>query len=163
MTGTYKIDENRVSMMKGAERFSWIRAMLIIFFIFLVAALFGKDQDVFTYVILIGIFLVIVLLFVVMSFLKDAPWYNTEIVVTEHGITRRGEGLLTVELKFDDISHATNWRIGVLFFKKGIGSRINYYTSRYVATNSSGILFVPLAIERYDDLVAHIKLKSNVR
>jgi Na+/melibiose symporter-like transporter len=163
MTGTYKIDENRVSMMKGAELFSRIRVMLILFSIFLLAALLRKDQDVFTYFIMIGTFLVIVLLVVVMSFLKDAPWYNTEIVVTEHGITRRGQGLRTIELKFADISHAKNWKIGVLFFEKGIGSRLNYYTSQHVLTNSTGILFVPLAIERYDDLVAHIKLKSNVR
>jgi hypothetical protein len=162
MKGIYKIDQSRVSTMKGAELFAAMRVILISFLVVLVIVLLGKDQDVVSYSILIGIFLFITVLSVVVNLLRDGPWYYTEIEVTEQSVIRRGDGLLTVELRFDEISHLKKWKAGMLFFKKGIGSTINYYTSQYVLSKAAGILFVPIAIERYDDLVAHIKRKSSI-
>ncbi len=160
MIGVYRIVEGRVNEMKGAGRFMVVKMFLAIYGLFIVATLLRKDEDKLAlFVLLTATFAVIIITFLIISFFTKSPIYNTVIEITEQGLVRSGQELLTVRIKFDEIDKMIAKDNGTILLKKGLNSRVGLYFNKQSYINEFDILFIPLAIDNYDNILRHIKHK----
>jgi hypothetical protein len=163
MTGTYQIPPESLNEMKGAYRFTIILRLGIIYFVFLLAVIVrGQDDFMDTLWVLGGSFIGFVLLAILINAFYHRPLYNTVIQLTEKGITRSGEGLLSVQLSFDEIGSIRTQITGTVLLKKGIQSKIKLYTNRYPYSSEPGIIFIPLSLEKYRQVIQYVREKSKV-
>lgn len=159
MIGTYKIPSDKINEMKGAFRFSFIIFIIVVYIVF-VAIIFAQNEPymVSSLLIVTGVFAGIFLLFLIINALQHRPLYNIIIQLTENEIIRSGEGLRTVQLRYDEIGTISTKIIGTVLVKKGILTHLDLYTSKHRPySDTAGVILIPLSIENYQKIVSYVK------
>jgi hypothetical protein len=138
-----------------------IKILLSIYLLFLIVVLLNDENSIdeilwlsFIYFTLIGITLTL-------RYFTNSPLDNTIIVIHENSITREGNGLRTVTIKFDEISNIKNIKDGIVLFDDQPSSKSEFKYFGHAITHSSGILFIPVNIESYEDIKEFIMSKLN--
>jgi len=159
MIGVYKIREDKISDMKNATSYMLIKGFAVALVIITVLMLIRNEEGT---ALVLGVFLgamtLILLVGLLIRYFSYDPIHNSEIEITEYGLIRTGTDLLTIRLKYEDIGKVIPKDNGTVLLKKGIASNLQYYLNNkrpYIA--EFDVLFIPLAIEDYDRILAYIK------
>ncbi|ADR23044.1 hypothetical protein MATR_31070 [Marivirga tractuosa] len=86
---------------------------------------------------------------------------NTIILLKENHIIRKGKGLRTVKMNFEDIADFRRVKYGIILFDDKISSKLKYHFYGHAITQDSGILFIPETIEGYEEIKEYIMNKIN--
>ena len=160
MIGVYTIDKSRINEMKSAGRFMVVKMFLTIYALFIIAVLLSKDEDKLTSAVILTVTIAVsFLIFMIATFFVKSSIYNTVIEVTDQGLVRTGQELLTVRLKFNEIDKMIPKGNGTILIRKGLNSRLALYFSKQAYINEFDVLFIPLAIENYENLLRYIEQK----
>jgi hypothetical protein len=161
MTGVYRIGKLRTDEMNWYSRFLLAKGFLILYGIFATIGFLREGEDkLSTFLILTVVFGIVIALTFIVGLFTNNPLDNTVIEITEDGLIRRGENLLTVRFKFNEIDKIIDKGNGTILLKKGLGSRIGLYFNKFALINEFGILFIPTNIDQYEKIVSYIKQKS---
>ncbi len=161
MEGRYNIKTTHLNYLKQRDLVKMIKILLSIYLLFLIVVLLNDENSIdeilwlsFIYFTLIGITLTL-------RYFTNSPLDNTIIVIHENSITREGNGLRTVTIKFDEISNIKNIKDGIVLFDDQPSSKSEFKYFGHAITHSSGILFIPVNIESYEDIKEFIMSKLN--
>jgi lipid-A-disaccharide synthase-like uncharacterized protein len=161
LEGRYNIKTTHLNYLKQRDLVKMIKILLSIYLLFLIVVLLNDENSIdeilwlsFIYFTLIGITLTL-------RYFTNSPLDNTIIVIHENSITREGNGLRTVTIKFDEISNIKNIKDGIVLFDDQPSSKSEFKYFGHAITHSSGILFIPVNIESYEDIKEFIMSKLN--
>ncbi len=134
---------------------------MIMYAVFIAAIFLRNDgiDKMSSFFIVSCVFAGIILVFMMATLFINSPVYNTVIEITGQGLVRTGQQWVTVRLRFDEVGKIIVKMNGTILLKKGIRSRIALYLNRYAYVDEGDILFVPLAIDNYENIVRHVRQK----
>lgn len=159
MTGTYLLTIEAQDKLKSEFNWGAIKVLFSVYAIFIVLMLF-REPDLWV----MGVFTLTIL------FIAAIVWFirllmpfalsNTIIIIAEDEIIRKGEGLLTVRIKYSAIRDIKEKPYGLIVIDDSFLSTVNYYFSKYRLTSEMGILFIPAEIEQYDKIKSFLASKQ---
>ncbi|WP_224999624.1 hypothetical protein [Cesiribacter sp. SM1] len=159
MTGTYLLTVEAQDKLKAAFNWGAIKTLFSVYAIFIILMLFRQpDLWVMGTFTLIILFIAAIVWFI--RLLMPFALSNTAISITDHEIIRKGEGLLTVRIKYSAIRDIKEKSYGLIVIDDSFFTTVNYYFSKYRLTSESGIIFIPAEIEQYDRIKIFLASKQ---
>ncbi len=161
MKGVFKIDETRINEIRRFQAVRLIKGLSAVYLVFLVVFFLSKDPE-------NGSQMLLFISIIIGSAGAFGLWLtrvvkyssaNTIIEIDDKKITRKGKGLLTTQIHFNEIGKIMKRPNGLILIRKGIGVRINYYLNKYALTSEDGIIFIPSILDHYQDLVVFFERK----
>lgn len=150
--------------MKYGSRIEFVKGYIFVYLFFIFCGLFRNDPDkLSTFMYLTGFFGLIIIVSLILTLFVKSEVYNTVIEITEDQLVRTGDNLLTVKMKFTEIDKIITKKNGTILLKTGIIPTIQLYSTRGAYLNEPDILFIPLAIENYHDIIKHINQKKGIQ
>lgn len=161
MNRTFTTDPSQFN----APRLQGIKRVIIsvigVMSFFLIISLLKNDTNYTILFITFGIMILCSLLGVFIASLYNYPSNNTIIEINEEGITRSGDELLTVRIKFNQIEKIINKNSGLIIIKKGVSS-LNYQLNKNALISEFGIIYIPSIMIGYDELTDYINKKHDI-
>lgn len=152
----FKIEASKKHFQKHRGIMRALKMLLVIMSIFILFMLLDNDtsMDVVFYSVLTFVICGGIGLFIRSQ--VEYPLDNTIIIITNNEIIRKGENLLTIRMKFDEIDKVKYKSTGIVLMNNNISSKMNYHLSNFALTSEFGILFIPSNIENFDKVKSHI-------
>ncbi len=152
MEGQYDIKASNKNYLKQRDLFQLIKITFLIYLFLLIVVILNNHNSISEILWLSMAYFALIGIALTLRYFTNSPLDNTIIMIKENEITRKGRGLRTVTIDFDKISDLKNVKYGVILFDEKFSSKVKYHFSRYAITHESGILFIPVNIEYYEEI-----------
>ena len=156
MIGTYFVDRNKVKNFykQGLISTSISVGMVWLFFMLLILS----SQE----ILILSIVITLVCLLAIglwMAKSGDGSFESTQIIIENDRIIRKGKGLITVRIKFNEVGRIFTHRNALIIVRKGIFPMISYFNDRHKFISNMDILYIPSMIENFESIKIYIKEK----
>jgi hypothetical protein len=160
MIGTYNIDQKKVDKFyKLGLRSTFITVGIVWLFFMLLILLNPNSEErlILTFVITVACLLVIGIW---MAKSGNTPNFETtQIIIENDRIIRKGKGLITVRIRFQEIGRIFSHRNAIVIVRKGVLPLISYYIDRFKFISNMDILYIPSMIESFESIKSYIEEK----
>ena len=153
MEGEFQVEAHKKNHLKQQDLVRMILITVGLYLYFLLLFLFPENDRNFSELFWLSmLFIVIMGITLTLRYFFNSPLDNTIIIIEENQITRKGRGLRTVTISFDKITKVKKLKLGVILFDDRYSSRLKFNFSHVALTDESGILFIPINIEKYEEV-----------